>query len=247
MLTYLYISTQFLTMLNINQIKLIAFTSMVIDHIGLLFFPHIVFFRIIGRLAFPLFAWLIARGAHHTHDLKKYMIRLGLLALISQIPYSIFIKSAGITHFQLNVVFTLLAGLFTIFLINKTRSTLLKIIITTIVAIVTFFVQADYAIIGVISIVLFYTYQHNIAAVFWTQLVACAIWVVFFPVFFLKSSSNSLYFFQGISYQLSGVMSIVIIALQSKGESKKSQPLKYTFYALYPLHFLVLLCLRWFI
>lgn len=215
---------------------------MIIDHTGMLFFPQVALFRIIGRLAFPLFAWFIAHGAYHTRDIKKYMLRLCILAFISQIPYTIFLKEVGITHFQLNVVFTLCSGLFTIFIFQKIKSTPLKFIITLVIAVVTFITQADYGIIGVVSIVLFYIYQSNTKMMFWSQLVLYAVWVVFFPVFFLKIDSNSLYFFRGIPYQLIGVMSITIIALYNK---KKSRPQNYAFYLLYPLHLLVLTCLSW--
>ena len=69
------------------QIKLLAIITMVIDHVGLFFFPHLQIFHIIGRLAFPLFAWLIAKGAKYTENINHYLFRLFVFALLSQVQY----------------------------------------------------------------------------------------------------------------------------------------------------------------
>ena len=67
-------------MLNIkgltgNQLKLLALITMTIDHIGMILFPHIPLFRIIGRLSMPIFAYMIAEGCRHTRNRKKYLLR----------------------------------------------------------------------------------------------------------------------------------------------------------------------------
>ena len=66
---------------------------MVVDHIGLLFFPRIILFRIIGRIAFPIFAFMIAEGARYTSNRLKYIGMLGGLATICQIVYYLFDNS----------------------------------------------------------------------------------------------------------------------------------------------------------
>ena len=71
-------------------LKIIALISMFCDHFGDAFVKHFSFLNLIGRIAFPIFAFQISEGFSHTHNLKNYFIRLGAFALISQIPFSLF-------------------------------------------------------------------------------------------------------------------------------------------------------------
>ncbi len=64
--------------------KYLAALFMVIDHIGAVLYPNEIIFRIIGRLAMPIFAYGIAMGFIHTSSLKKYIIRLGIFTAVSQ-------------------------------------------------------------------------------------------------------------------------------------------------------------------
>lgn len=94
-----------------DTLKAIALLTMFIDHVGYLLYPKIFLLRIIGRLSFPIFAYLLAKGVKRTSNPRTYLLRLAGFALISQIPYNLF------THHQLtaltnpNIFFTLLAGL----------------------------------------------------------------------------------------------------------------------------------------
>lgn len=76
-----------------TRLKAIAIISMLIDHIGAIFIPGntpvYMVFRGIGRLAFPIFAFLIVEGFYHTRSVKKYLLRLGSFALISEIPFDL--------------------------------------------------------------------------------------------------------------------------------------------------------------
>ncbi len=87
-------------------IKAIAAITMVIDHIGAVFFPEVAFLRIIGRLSFPLFAWLIGQGEQHTHNLRRYFTRLLVIGIISQLVFMPLFEVG-----QLNILFTLATGL----------------------------------------------------------------------------------------------------------------------------------------
>ncbi len=93
--------------MNRNHLKLIACISMLIDHIGYVLFPDVQLFRIIGRIAMPLFAFFIGEGCLHTRDRKKYFLRLFVLALICQAVYigESFITGSG-RGLYLNILFT---------------------------------------------------------------------------------------------------------------------------------------------
>ena len=71
-----------------NLLKLIAMLTMTIDHIGAILLPQYRILRIIGRLAMPIYAFMIAEGCHHTHDRKAYFLRLLGLAILCQVVYA---------------------------------------------------------------------------------------------------------------------------------------------------------------
>ena len=69
-------------------LKIIALVAMFCDHFGDAYLKHFSILNLIGRCAFPLFAFQISEGFVHTKNIKKYFFRLGIFALISQIPFS---------------------------------------------------------------------------------------------------------------------------------------------------------------
>lgn len=70
-----------------NQLKMIALVTMTIDHIGMMLLPQSAILRIIGRLAFPIFAYMIAEGCQYTHNRKKYLFAMWGLATTCQLVY----------------------------------------------------------------------------------------------------------------------------------------------------------------
>ena len=88
------------------HLKLLAAATMVVDHIGVVFFPEYPGFRIIGRVSFPLFVWLLVQGEAHTKDIGQYGLRLGALGIISQPFYQIVLGAD-----RPNILFQLLLGL----------------------------------------------------------------------------------------------------------------------------------------
>jgi hypothetical protein len=98
-------------------LKIIAIVTMVIDHVGNILYPDLLFLQMIGRLSFPLFAYLIMLGVESTKKPRKYMATLLSFAVISQIPYFL---AFGIQPFErLNILFSLLLSAVTVYYYNK--------------------------------------------------------------------------------------------------------------------------------
>ena len=70
-----------------NQLKILAMVTMTCDHVGLYLLPQFPILRILGRLALPIYAYMIAQGCRHTHDRKRYLLRLLGLGLLCQVVY----------------------------------------------------------------------------------------------------------------------------------------------------------------
>jgi hypothetical protein len=88
------------------SIKLLAAATMLIDHIGVVFFPDAIALRVVGRLSFPLFIWLLVQGEAHTRDVWRYGLRLAALGVVTQPIYQLTFATDGP-----NILFELLLGL----------------------------------------------------------------------------------------------------------------------------------------
>ncbi len=76
-----------------NQIKILALIAMTCDHVGKQLLPELLFLQIIGRLAFPLFAFMIAEGCIYTKNRRKYLGRMIMVAILCQVVYDVFVGS----------------------------------------------------------------------------------------------------------------------------------------------------------
>ena len=76
-----------------NQLKILALIFMTADHIGYMLLPQLVFLRCIGRLAMPIFAWMIAEGCRYTKNRVRYFGMIFAVGLLCQIVYLVFMQS----------------------------------------------------------------------------------------------------------------------------------------------------------
>ena len=98
-----------------RTMKIIAALCMLIDHIGFVFFPMAIGLRMIGRLAMPIFAYCLGRGLVYTRSKKRYMMRLVLFAIVSQLPFYLLQQAAGYGRdLNLNIGFTFLLAACTV-------------------------------------------------------------------------------------------------------------------------------------
>jgi hypothetical protein len=106
-------------MLNASTMKLLACALMVVDHLGIIFFPQSVALRLFGRLVMPVFSYMIVEGYRHTRDVTAYLGRLLIFALCSQFIYA---WAFAYAVPQMNVIFTLALGLYAVYSFEKTGS-----------------------------------------------------------------------------------------------------------------------------
>lgn len=99
-----------------NQLKLIAMVTMTVDHIGFILFPHLLWLRLVGRLAMPIYAFFIAEGCRYTRSMPKYLGAVALMALLCQIVSFLY----GSIYQCILVTYSMSIGL--IFLLQKART-----------------------------------------------------------------------------------------------------------------------------
>ncbi len=211
-------------------LKLIAIITMIIDHLGLFFFPTIPELRLVGRISFPLFAWLIANGAYHTHNIRLYFLRLIICAAVSQVPFILANKHLDPDIWLLNAVFTLSIGLAAIMLIQQTKNKLLWIVVTSCAALLAQVLQMDYGALGVLIVVFSY--------VFFTKPILLIIsqFVLFFGDFLFNAIVNHF-----VSIEVLGIFSFVFVLLYN---GKPGIRARYLFYLFYPLQYVIIYCLQ---
>lgn len=196
-----------------DLLKLIAIFSMVIDHIGLVFFPQDTIFRFIGRIAFPLFAYHIALGVNYTSNIYKYVGRLFIFGVISQIPYSLMSNTQ-----TLNIMFTLGLG---VLLVHTFRER--KYIWSVLIAIGTLIIPVDYGLYGVAFPLIFSAFRYQ-PKVLITVMVA---WTLTFVTSLVPL------------YQMLCLLGVALPFFPWFDKYQIQLP-RYFFYTFYPLHLVVI-------
>lgn len=212
-------------------LKLIAIITMLFDHSGYLIYGHLSWMNFVGRIAFPIFAFQISEGYIHTHNLKKYFVRLIIFALISQIPYAWF-GYCFFSKMSLNIIFTLILGLLSIsiyeFIISKGK--LLGIIIVLIIAVFADIFGFDYGFYGVFIIFLFYLYRNNKLSM---NIAITILTFIYYTPYFMASNFKINY----IGLFICSLIPLIFINLYN---GQKGKDHKMLFYIFYPVHLLVL-------
>ena len=232
-----------------STLKLIAIVTMFIDHVGAAIVARILLqyradipvvtairgvmdyhtlyvvymtLRMIGRIAFPIFCFLLVEGFMHTRDREKYALRLGCFAAVSEIPFDLAFNGKVLEVGYQNVFFTLLLGLLTMMaydaVMNQSRWSVWKRTALSTIAILAGmfaaeFLSTDYGALGVLCIMVFYLFRRSriqqvvfgcLAFVWWEWAAVFA----FVPIFYYNG--------------------------------KRGFGMKYFFYAFYPVHLLIL-------
>ena len=94
---------------------------MLIDHLGITLFPQAVWMRCVGRLAFPLFAFLIAEGFCRTRSFQRYLLRLLLCAALSEVPFNLLRSGGPVDPAHQNVLWTFCIALAALWCMEQAR------------------------------------------------------------------------------------------------------------------------------
>ena len=221
--------------------------AMLVDHIGYIFFPKVLIFRVIGRLAFPIFAFLITQGYTHTKNLQDYLFRLFVFLMISEPFYLFAFRPVSIEC--INIFGTLFLGLVAIYLYeiisNKTYAWTAVVMLSLFGS----FLGVDYGFFGILLIFSFYLYdiKKDFYALFFTQCLLIMIYIGYSYVIY----SIILHVSVTIGWFLAQLMYLAVLPLIKYYNGQKGKIVnKYAFYAFYPVHIAVLsityVCLtRW--
>ena len=207
-------------------LKIIGIITMLLDHIGLVFYDESIL-RFIGRLAFPIFAFQASLGYEHTKNIKKYLLKLFIFAIISQIPYYLMTIDNG---FHFNSIFTISFGVLSIVAYNKLDKLFDKILAISLICILATCLRVEYGIAGILSIFFFNKFKDN-------KIILSILFSLLFTLYY----SLFIVFEKEIIYNLflllGTLLSLIPINLYNGQEGKK---LKYFFYIFYPLHMLII-------
>ena len=221
-----------------STLKLIAVIAMLLDHSALALKSSLPFLtapllsdgitlyfllRKIGRLAFPIYCFLISEGFGHTRNQKRYGLRLLFFALISEIPYNLMLSRGLFYPEAQNVFLTLFLGVAALFAFENIQGHLKKAAVMLAAMLAARFLKADYGMAGVALILVMYALRSHPGAQA----------VIAYPL--LSGGTAAFCAFRPINLY-NGQRGFI-----------KSKGLQYFFYLFYPVHLLLLTLLRYFL
>ncbi|SEK19301.1 TraX family protein [Paenibacillus sp. OK003] len=201
----------------------IAMITMLIDHIGAVFYPQVGELRIIGRIAFPIYAFAVYIGYKHTRNVQKYIWRLFWIAVISQLPFM-----AAFNHFSLNVVWTLWSALLVLLVLDKLPVRMLGIPIVVVSGLIMEMTHMDYGMYGLLLVLLFRYFQGPVLVM--AHLLLNVLYI------FLHSSSIQM-------YSVIATAGIAIAQYYNAGFRLKGPRWIWRYF--YPAHLAVIALIRW--
>lgn len=203
--------------LTAAQLRLLALTLMLVDHVGRTIFPEQLWMVCLGRLAFPIFAFQTAEGYRHTRDFRRYCLRLAVFALVSELPFNLMVGGALLYPRHQNVMLTMLLGLLACRAWDGAKWGRLLLILLAAT-----FSFPDYGTPGVATVLVFHIFREDRVA----QLI-------------------SLLVIHTCSYGVPSIQSLAVLALlpisrYSGEKGRGGKWLQYGSYLFYPVHMLLL-------
>ena len=234
--------------LNSLSLKLLAMALMLCDHLWATVIPGNNWLTAVGRLAFPIFAYQVAEGFFLTHNRKKYLGRMFVFALISEIPFNLLYYSSVVFPFHQNVMFTFCLAILLMMGLERAKSKGPVVFSLSAAACVALgmllgqLAMVDYYGSGVVTVLIFYLCRQIpygwIGEVAGLAFLNCKLlggmtipltlgsWTLEFPE-------------QGLA-----LLALIPIWLYNGRQGAHNKAIQYACYAFYPAHMLILALLR---
>ena len=229
--------------MNALILHILAMLFMLIDHMWATVISGNMWMNFVGRLAFPIFAFMIAEGYYHTHDIKKYIKRMFVFALISEIPFNLMNSGSVIDPFHQNVMWTFLLALICMTWTDKYREQKYYYLkgfgITLLFTLLSMLGMTDYMGVGILTVMLFYfTHDKN-----WKNLLIQFIGLYIINFIFIQNMDIPFMLFGHEFFfptQGFAIFSLIPIWLYNGKQGPHNKYIQYACYLFYPVHILVL-------
>lgn len=232
--------------LSAAALHILAMAFMLMDHLWATLLPAQEWLTCVGRIAFPIFAFMAVEGYFHTHNLKKYLLRMLIFAVISEVPFDLMYGGTWFYPVHQNVIWTLMMGLAGIHLmetVRKNKSTFVYILVSAIVVILGGLLgtlsMVDYYGMGVLTVFIFYFFRGRK----WWCLLGQMLALYWVNVELLGGLMYPIRLF-GMEFELCqqglALLALLPIWLYRGRQGYHSKPFQYFCYAFYPIHMLVI-------
>ena len=227
-------------------LHIIAMTLMLMDHLWATLLPAKEWLTCAGRVAFPIFAFMAVEGYFHTRSFKKYILRMLLFAVLSEIPFDLMYGGTWFYPVHQNVLWTFLLGLLGVWLMEQVRKkgkTWMYLLVCVLVVLAGLVLgtlcMADYYGVGVLTVFVFYflhgrkwwCFLGQLAALYWLNVELLG--GLMYPVQLF-----------GMEFELCqqglALLALIPIWLYRGRQGYHSKPFQYLCYAFYPVHMLLL-------
>ena len=227
-------------------LHIIAMTLMLMDHLWATLLPAREWLTCAGRVAFPIFAFMAVEGYFHTRSFKKYILRMLLFAVLSEIPFDLMYGGTWFYPVHQNVLWTFLLGLLGVWLMEQVRKkgkTWMYLLVCVLVVpaglVLGTLCMVDYHGVGVLTVFVFYflhgrkwwCFLGQLAALYWLNVELLG--GLMYPVQLF-----------GMEFELCqqglALLALIPIWLYHGRQGYHSKPFQYLCYAFYPVHMLLL-------
>ena len=217
-------------LLDGTALKLIAMLSMILDHVSDSFFPDLLWMRALGRMAMPIFAFCVSEGYIHTCDRVRYLLRLFIFGLISEVPFDLFANGKLLEFSHQNIMFSFAWAVLGLMCIEKAleknsplRGRILAALILADFMIGALLMRLDYDMLAVALVSAFTLLRER-------------------PLWIRNTASAAVYaVFRNVGRAWFGLLGFVPIYFYN---GKRGRGFKWLFYVFYPAHLLAIYLIR---